>query len=240
VGLAPEDLRTALQQRLRWAQGTLQVMYRENPLLAPGLSPAQRLMYWSTMWSYLSGFVAVVYIAAPIIYLTTGVAPVRAYSSEFFWHILPYLAVNQVLFLIVGWGRSTWRGQQFSLALFPLWIQAFTSATTNVYFGRKLGFVVTPKTRQAGAALSLVRPQIIAMTALTAALVYGLGRLAAGQAHDAVAIVVNTGWVCYDLVLLSAAVTAATYAPPDEQPAVALPPGETAAEAHGRVGGGRA
>src|SRR4029453_14080829 len=32
-GLAPEDLRTMLQQRLRWSQGTLQVMLRENPLV---------------------------------------------------------------------------------------------------------------------------------------------------------------------------------------------------------------
>src|SRR5439155_23946737 len=45
VGLAPEDLRTAFQQRLRWAQGTIQVMLRENPLLVRGLSLGQRLMY---------------------------------------------------------------------------------------------------------------------------------------------------------------------------------------------------
>lgn len=30
-GLAPEDLKTMLTQRLRWAQGTMQVMLRENP-----------------------------------------------------------------------------------------------------------------------------------------------------------------------------------------------------------------
>ena len=32
-GLAPEDLGTMLTQRLRWAQGTVQVMFRENPLV---------------------------------------------------------------------------------------------------------------------------------------------------------------------------------------------------------------
>ena len=37
-GLAPEDLGTMLQQRLRWAQGTLQVLLRENPLMQRGLS----------------------------------------------------------------------------------------------------------------------------------------------------------------------------------------------------------
>ena len=39
-GLAPEDLGTMLQQRLRWAQGTLQVMLKENPLVQKGLSIA--------------------------------------------------------------------------------------------------------------------------------------------------------------------------------------------------------
>ena len=35
-GLAPEDLRSMLQQRLRWAQGTVQVALRENPLAQRG------------------------------------------------------------------------------------------------------------------------------------------------------------------------------------------------------------
>ncbi|MGQ9895828.1 MAG: glycosyltransferase family 2 protein, partial [Roseiflexus sp.] len=48
-GLAPEDLRSALQQRLRWAQGTIQVMLRENPLFMQGLRWSQRLMYFATM-----------------------------------------------------------------------------------------------------------------------------------------------------------------------------------------------
>ena len=79
-GLAPDDLGTMLQQRLRWAQGTLQVMLKENPLVQRGLSIPQRLMYFSTMWSYLSGFAAVVYLAAPFLYLVFGVLPVKAYG----------------------------------------------------------------------------------------------------------------------------------------------------------------
>lgn len=45
TGLAPEDLGTMLGQRLRWAQGTLQVMLKDNPLAKRGLSGGQRLMY---------------------------------------------------------------------------------------------------------------------------------------------------------------------------------------------------
>lgn len=238
-GLAPEDLRTALQQRLRWAQGTVQVMLRDNPLLKRGLSPAQRLMYFATMWSYLSGFVAVVYLIAPILYLFFGWIPVRAYSSEFFWRLVPYLIANQLLFIVVGWGIPTWRGQQYSLALFPLWIRATTSAVANVLFKRKLGFVVTPKTRQAGASLRLIVPQLVCMAALAAALVYGLVRLALGLVDDSVATLVNVAWGVYDLVMLSAVIEAARYQPPDGDELAAL--GEvavTAATEHGRHGAG--
>jgi cellulose synthase (UDP-forming) len=238
LGLAPEDLRTALQQRLRWAQGTLQVMLKENPFTVRGLTLAQRLMYFSTMWSYLSGFAAVVYIAAPIIFLFFGLSPVKAWSTEFFMHLVPYLAMNQVMFTIAGWGRSTWRGQQYSLALFPLWIKAVTTTIQNVYFGRKLGFVVTPKTRQGGMHLSLVKPQIVAIVLLVAAAAYGLGRLALGLTDDTGPILVNVFWVLYNLAMLSVVIEAAIY-----EPEATLPehPLVTAAEAHGRVaGGGRA
>ena len=146
-GLAPEDLGTMLQQRLRWAQGTLQVLLRENPLVQRGLSLGQRLMYFSTMWTYLSGFAAVIYIAAPVLFLCFGVRPVETYGPRFLMFFLPYLAINQVMFFIAGYGIRTWRGHQYSLALFPLWIRAFVTATGNVVFGRTLGFVVTQKTR---------------------------------------------------------------------------------------------
>jgi cellulose synthase (UDP-forming) len=238
-GLAPDDLRSALQQRLRWAQGTIQVMFRENPLLVRGLRWPQKLMYFATMWSYLSGFFAIVYLAAPVLYLVFGILPVRALSAEFFWHLIPYLLVNQLLFLVIGWGLPTWRGQQYSLALFPLWIKAVTSAIGNVFFGRKLGFVVTPKTRQGGVHLSLVRPQLIAMGILCFAIVWGLARLALGFTDQAIPILVNVFWACYDLVALSAVLDAATYQPAPEE-SDTIPPGDSVADLVGRVGAGHA
>ncbi|RZI84061.1 MAG: glycosyltransferase, partial [Microbacterium sp.] len=141
-GLAPEDLRTMLTQRLRWAQGTLQVMLRDNPLTKKGLAVGQRLMYFATMWSYLSGFAAVVYIAAPIIYLVFGVLPVTAWTPDFFVRFVPYFLVNQVLFVVVARGLRTWRGQQYSLALFPVWIMACVTAFRDVMLRRSPQFVV--------------------------------------------------------------------------------------------------
>jgi cellulose synthase (UDP-forming) len=234
-GLAPEDLRSALRQRLRWAQGTLQVLLRESPLTLPGLAPGQRLMYLATIWTYLSGFTTVVYLAAPLLYLVFGWLPIRAFSADFFWHLLPYLAVNQLLALVVGWGRNPWRGQQYGLALFPLWITAVVSAAGNVYFGRKLAFVVTPKTRPAGPQLAqqlrLVWPQLLAMALLATAAGWKLFLLATGQADDVLAASANTIWAAYDVMQLSVVLGAATYrAAPSSEAAPESPPDEAVAD----------
>jgi cellulose synthase (UDP-forming) len=219
-GLAPEDLRSALQQRLRWAQGTIQVMLRENPLFIPGLRWGQRLMYFATMWSYLSGLFSIIYLSAPIFYLIFGMLPVRTQADEFFWRLVPYLITNELVFAAAGWKLPTWRGRQYSLALFPLWIQAVISAIGNVYAGRPLGFVVTPKVRQGGAplwgVLRLVRIQLITMALLALAAVWGLTRLALGWQIEGVPTLVNVFWIGYDLLMLSVVIDAALYQP-DEQ-----------------------
>lgn len=211
-GLAPEDLNSMLTQRLRWAQGTIQVMFRENPFAQKGLSIAQRLMYAATMWSYLSGFAAVVYIAAPIIYLIFGILPVDSISTEFFLRLIPFLLVNQLLFAVVGKGVKTWRGQQYSLALFPIWIRSITSAFGNVYLGRSLDFAVTPKTLQQDNQLrwDLVKPQLWAMGLLVAAAIIGIIRMAVGQA-DILGTSVNIVWVLFDLVIFSVIIEAVRY-----------------------------
>jgi cellulose synthase (UDP-forming) len=211
VGLAPEDLGTAIKQRLRWAQGTMQVMLRENPLVQRGMSLAQRLMYFSTMWSYLSGFAAIVYFAAPIVFLCFGILPVSTTAFEFFIRFLPFMLINQVLFIVAARGLPTWRGQQYSLALFPVWIKAVTTAAANVFFDRPLGFVVTPKTAQTGPVeWRLVAPQATVAVALLISAGIGVVRLLLGYGEP-IGTAVNLAWVVFDLLILSVLVSAVRY-----------------------------
>ncbi|TFD61776.1 glycosyltransferase [Cryobacterium suzukii] len=211
LGLAPEDLGTMITQRLRWAQGTMQVMLRENPLLQRGLSVPQRLMYFSTMWSYLSGYAALVYFAAPAVFLCFGILPVNTTALEFFLRFLPFMVANQLLFIISSHGISTWRGQQYSLALFPVWIKATTTAAANVVFHRPLGFAVTPKTRQEGtAAWHLILPQIAVAIVLVVSVIIGVTRLGLGLGEP-IGTLVNLAWVIFDLLILSVLVPAARF-----------------------------
>ncbi len=211
-GLAPEGLDASLTQRLRWAQGTIQVMIKENPLVIKGLTLPQRLMYFSTMWSYLSGFANLVYFAAPILFLTAGILPVNSYAAPFFLRFLPFMVVNQILFAVASRGLPTWRGQQYTLALFPVWIKACLTAGANVYLGLPLNFAVTPKAGTHADRLELgkVRWQIVAAAALAAAIVVGLVRLVVLHAEP-IGTLVNVGWVTYDLVAMSVLVGALRY-----------------------------
>jgi cellulose synthase (UDP-forming) len=204
-GLAPEDLGSALGQRLRWAAGTIQVMTHENPLTKPGLSWPQRLQYFTTIYSYFSGFASLIFLVAPAIYLMTGIAPVESFAGEFLWRIVPYLVVNKLLFWYVAWGIQVFRGEQYSLALFPLWIRA----VMTVFSGRELSFNVTPKTRQAGIYLNLVIPQLFLVVLLVLSSIYGLTGLALGWRQDTAGVLINIFWAAYDILMLSIIIRAA-------------------------------
>lgn len=212
-GLAPEDVGTMLTQRLRWAQGTMQVLLRENPLLQRRLRWPQRLMYFATMWSYLSGFAAIVYFAAPIVFLVFGILPVDTNAFDFFIRFIPFMIANQLLFLVAARGIPTWRGQQYSLALFPVWIEACRTAFNNVVLRIPLGFAVTPKTRpvSTGPQWHLIKTQIVVAAMLVVAILIGCVRLFVNGAEP-IGTAVNIFWAVYDLVVLGILVTAARYA----------------------------
>jgi cellulose synthase (UDP-forming) len=211
-GLAPEDLGAALSQRLRWAQGTVQVFIRDNPLVKRGLTWAQRIQYFTTMYSYLGGFATLVYILAPIIYLLSGIAPVNAWSAEFILRLFPYLIVNKLMFLLVARGLDVTRGEQYSVALFPIWIRAVIS----VIIGTRLEFVVTPKQRRVGSFLRLVWPQALLIGLTAASIGYGFVAYAIGARTNLAGILINTLWGGYNIWMLSAIVRAAVYRPPDD------------------------
>jgi cellulose synthase (UDP-forming) len=213
-GLAPEDLGAAMQQRLRWAQGTLQVMLRENPLTKRGLSLAQRLMYFATMWNYLSGFATLIFATTPMAYLVFNLRPVHAYSVTFLAHLVPYLLCNQLMFVVVSRKIPTWRGQQYSFALFPLWIRATFTTVANVYFGRNLGFVVTPKSREETSfskMLKVVWPQLVTIGLLVLSTIIGVAKLYLHAAPSVEGVWLNVVWVALDVLLISVVIRAARY-----------------------------
>ncbi|TPW70174.1 glycosyltransferase [Schumannella sp. 10F1B-5-1] len=225
-GLAPEDVRTMLTQRKRWASGSMQVFFAENPLFLKGLSLAQRFMYLATMTSYLNGFAALVYIAAPIVFLTTGIFPLAADASVFLLYFVPMFLTCQLLFQAAGRGSSgLWRGQQMSFALFPTWISATLSGAAASLLGKHLSFSVTAKSKQGdgGADYRAIWPQLLAIGLLAVAAGIGIVRAATGDA-PLIATLLTLLWVALDFVLIGSMVRAARYRGPSSDVVDPLPP----------------
>lgn len=214
-GLAPDDLSSTLKQRLRWAQGTIQVLVRENPLTKSGLTFWQRLQYFKTMYSYFSGFATLVFISCPIIYFFTDIVPVKTYGSDFAIHFFPAFIINRLTFLTATWGipaREVWRSEQYAIALFPLLIQAVWS----VFTGQKLNFQVTPKQRQSGIYLRLVWPQLVIFILTILGMLWSLYQFAIGHLNNLDVHLLNGAWAIYNLLLLWAIIRASVWQPPKE------------------------
>lgn len=216
-GLAPEDLQTMLSQRQRWAAGSMQVFFKDNPMFVPGLTLAQRLMYLGTMTSYLNGFAAVAFIGAPIVFLLFGVFPLQAQPLTFFLLFVPFFASCQLLFNVAANGAGgLWRGQQMSFALFPTWIAATLSGAAATFLGKHLKFSVTAKNRQASShGYRYVRPQLFVMGLLVAASGIGIARVLLGEA-PLYPTLITLVWVVVDLALLGVVIGAARYLGPGE------------------------
>ncbi len=212
IGLAPDDLGSTLKQRLRWAQGTIQVLTQENPLTKSGLSLRQKLQYFSTMYSYFSGFATLIYLTSPIIYFFSGIVPVKAMGLAFAIHFVPVFLINRLTFLAIAWGipaREIWRSEQYAIALFPLFIQSVVTVFSKV----SLKFQVTPKERQDGVYLHLIRIQLFALGLTVLGAVWGLIKYLSGNMADVSPYVINVAWSVYNVSLLLSVVRASFWKP---------------------------
>ncbi|MEM6795466.1 MAG: glycosyltransferase, partial [Acidobacteriota bacterium] len=166
--LSPQDLQSWTVQRFKYAGGTLDIAFRDNPLFRSGLSLAQRLLYGATFWAYLGALWNIVFLTAPIVYLLTGIAPVSAYTAEFFLHILPFLVLNELAMMVGTWGISGYKGKVTYLAFFPVNLRALWTALR----GKPIKFPTTPKNRQEGTFFHLVVPQAAVIALTLVGLVY--------------------------------------------------------------------
>lgn len=211
-GLAPDDLRSSVSQRRRWAQGAFQINLRENPFLFRRLTVPQKLMYLHSALAYLSGFAIPIFLAAPVAYVLFGVTAVRADWLDMLLYTGPYLLACQAAYRFWTWGLDTWRAEQYAVAFFPVWIEAAWSAFKEAVGLDKLTFVVTPKTVQVGNFWGEVRWQLAFLALSLVTVVVGLSRIALGDPNPA-GILLNVFWAWMNVLFLSVVVEAAWYRP---------------------------
>lgn len=94
VGIAPGDLEAFCIQRLRWAQGSMQILRsRENPLIKPGLSLFQRASYLASMTAYFQALQLLVFALMPFLIVASGQTPLTDFARPFLERFVPYVVL---------------------------------------------------------------------------------------------------------------------------------------------------
>lgn len=215
--LSPQDLLTWMIQRFKYAAGSLDILFHDKIFSRRrfSLSPGQTLMYATTFWSYLACIWNAVFLISPLIYLFTGIPPVSAYSTPFYLHFLPFFIVTELAFMFGTWGISAWDGRASYLSFFSVNLRALNT----VLCGEKIKFDVTPKERQTGRFLYLVKPQIAIVVLTLLGLIWGGIQIARGQVDDPSGYVINIFWGGVNIAAMLPMIMAAMWTPPETQEA---------------------
>lgn len=96
AGLQPDTFTSFIIQRMRWAQGMMQIFRLHNPLGLSGLKPWQRLAYLSNMLFWLFPLARVVYLLAPLCFLVFDLRIYDATPTEIGAYALPYLVASKL------------------------------------------------------------------------------------------------------------------------------------------------
>lgn len=191
-GLAPVDLLAYYKQQLRWARGSLEVLFGQNPLLKRGLTAGQKLQYLSSALYYFNGFVVLIDAFMPLVFLFFGLQPVAATTTSFALFFIPFMFLNLYTLFLISDQHMTYRAISFSMASFTLQLSALFSVLTK----RKMAFAVTPKKEQAGSFHYLVYPHLFYIAVVVAALIVGIHR--EGMTPS---MITNAAWALFNALL---------------------------------------
>ena len=179
-GLSPGSASAFHVQRLRWAQGSMQMLRKLNPLFIPGLTPTQRACYLAAILYPLDGLQKLIFYLAPVIFLLTGAVPVNVDGTELLTRLLPYLIISITAFELLARGTGyLFISERYAMAKFFTYVVSLSG-----FFAKgKLKFNVTPK-GVSDVPVSTYAPQLVVL------LLSGFALVWAPVAH-------RNGWVDY-------------------------------------------
>jgi cellulose synthase (UDP-forming) len=200
-GLAPANATQYHVQRLRWGQGTMQIMRKMNPLRMPGLTWKQRISYFSALIVYLDAIQRLVFYLAPIFFFLTGWLPVSADNREFLWRLVPFMLLRITAFELLARGTGYMLiAERYNMTRFWTYLRAIGGFFTT----KPLRFNVTPKGagdvpfKTYAPQFYLVLLSVISVIWAFTARYYGWVDYNDGDARLSAAFVVNLIWVAWN------------------------------------------
>jgi cellulose synthase (UDP-forming) len=205
AGMSADKCGEFVQQRSRWAQGTLQGLFATtNPLTIPGLTWQQRVMHFSGIIYYLGSISTLFNLIAPLLFLFFGAHLLRMTVGEMLFYRLPFTIGFYLLY--------SWLTRGARSALWTELYEAFLAPSMGVTAIRSLikpfatGFRVTDKVIRRGR-LAVNRRVALPFAMLLVLHIAGIALAMLTQRHveepDAFVIVtyfaainIATLWIC--------------------------------------------
>lgn len=215
-GLAPEDFLSYYKQQFRWARGSLEVVFRYNPLWRKGTNWSQKLEYLAASSFYLSGVVVLLNAILPLIFFYTGQTALVISTMTLALIFVPYITV--LLFTIQATSNASYTFRALSFTLSSFWIHI--SALMSLLLRREVKFAVTSKRRLGGSNIKLVIPHLLYI------IIAGVGlTLALGREGLSASVLSNIAWVMIYIVIFAPFILAAAGrgVKPAKQPGKTVP-----------------
>lgn len=200
IGLAPHDLQSYAKQQFRWARGSLEIMFRYNPLFRKGMTMKQKMQYLYSSGYYLNGLIVAIDALIPIIVLLTGIMPVAQDTTNFVAFFFPFMFSTIYILMQSTNHMITFKAIQMSISSFYV----FVNALFSVLIGKHEPFEVTPKAAVKGNFLKFAYPHIAYIFLSLFAITVGIIR-----EGFVPSIITNISWVAFNIMFFFAFIRAA-------------------------------
>ncbi len=191
TGLAAKDLKNYHTQKLRWAEGNINMLFTLNPLWTKGLTLAQRICFFATVFGWFIGLSKLIYFTTPAVMLLTGSYPIFPFDWAFIWRYLIFMTVIILGFKIAsrGYGRIRFDEAYNMMNFFVL-----IKAVARSFFRWKSEYIVTEKGRGGPISVITIGPQLTIVLLCFAGITWGFLKLYYGVSADFLAIGIGIFW----------------------------------------------
>lgn len=144
-GISPTDLKSLIDQRIRWARGVITSNRKMHVFRSKDLRFTQKMNYWASEWYWYAPLKRLIYFMSPILYATFGYMVLKCtlWQVLLFW--LPmYITSNVSLRMLSRNIRTTKWTSVYETVLFPFLLIPVILETFGVTMKK---FKVTNKDR---------------------------------------------------------------------------------------------
>lgn len=203
LGLQPETVTSLIAQRVRWAQGAIQILQMKSPVFLRGLTIAQRISYVTSFSYWIFPYARMVNMLAPSMFLLFGIMVYNATIEQYLIYGVPYFLATWIYSDFV-YGEVRWplTSDVYEMVQAPL--AAIMLFSTLIQPGKR-PFKVTPKgeTLDRDFVSSAARVQALFFGIILTSLVVGIWRWFA-QPGERPQLIFTLVWELLNFVIISA------------------------------------